>query len=199
MRRSNLFLLLLKPVLLNWRSSSSSTGRTLKLNSLGLVGFEVVCEISLFWRLWGGWDGELLDVSIGIGGFDRCWFVRLEFAEVQVLYEVGWLRIARLAIERIHCELGFYGGAVPDRTAVGVMMERRGAMAGRAIRARSGRCERDISRVNCIGSVESKLTAALRDCESIFEDGRELFGCLIQLLRRFRVDVDADGDEKMGW
>jgi hypothetical protein len=71
------------------------------------------------------------------------------------------------------------------------MMERRAAMVGRAIRAMSGRCEEDISKVNCIGDIRLKLTAALRDCESIVVDGWELFGCLNQLLRRFRNELEV--------
>lgn len=98
--RSGLLFLLLEPVLLNWGGTTRSARRTLKLNSLGLVGLEVVCEIALFWGFWGGWDGELLDVAVGIGGFDGDWLVGFEFAKVQVLDEVGWVEDGLLVIDR---------------------------------------------------------------------------------------------------
>jgi hypothetical protein len=71
------------------------------------------------------------------------------------------------------------------------MMERRAAMVGRAIRAMSGRCEEDISRVNCIEDIKLKLTAALRDCESIVVDGWGAVWMLEQLLRRSRNELEV--------
>jgi hypothetical protein len=79
---------LLKPVLLN-RCCAGLARLALNLGHLALVGLKLAGNVGLLGR-WGSLgEGELLNVTLGVGGLDGGCLVGLELLEVHVLDEVG--------------------------------------------------------------------------------------------------------------
>ncbi len=79
--------LLLKPI--NFLLNSTSLGLTFNIHSLRLVGLQLVRDVRFLGRLGWGRCVELLDMAFGISGLDGGDFVGLEFADVEVLDDVG--------------------------------------------------------------------------------------------------------------
>jgi hypothetical protein len=115
----NALVLLLEPVLL--REYSVLLARsTLNFDRLCLVCLQVVRDVGLLGRCRCLWDGEGLDLALGVRGLDLRDLVVLELAEVQVLDQVGcgtdWVSYCRCSREEDES---------PERTAEGVMKVRR--------------------------------------------------------------------------
>jgi hypothetical protein len=68
---------------------STGLGLTLNLDLLGLVCAELASNVGLLGGSRGLGKGELLDLAFGVGGLDGGGLVSLEFAEVEVLDEIG--------------------------------------------------------------------------------------------------------------
>jgi len=88
--------LLLKPV--NLLCSSTALNLTLNLHSRGLVSLQLTRDISLFRRLWCRWRIELLDMAFGVVGLDGWRFVGFEFAEIEILDEIGCSCISPIVV-----------------------------------------------------------------------------------------------------
>jgi hypothetical protein len=124
---------------------STGLGLTLNLDLLGLVCAELAGNVGLLGRSRGLGKGKLLDLTFGVGGLDGGGLVSLEFAEVEVLDEIGCGR-------RINEQVFGGGGGdmasqVPWRTAVGVTRVRRKVvvdccLARRTSDWRYGGCQR---------------------------------------------------------
>ena len=89
----NLLLWLLKPVLLGW-GSGAGLSLTLNLDGGILVCLQLLGDISLLWRSWCLWWGELLDAALSIGSLDGGWLVGLELLKVEVLNDVGYISMS---------------------------------------------------------------------------------------------------------
>jgi hypothetical protein len=84
----SLILILLKPALLS-RGGLASSGLTLNLDLLGLVGAQLIGEVGFFGRLGGSRSAELLDVGISVAGLDGRRLVGTKLAKVEFLDRVG--------------------------------------------------------------------------------------------------------------
>jgi hypothetical protein len=68
---------------------STGLGLTLNLDLLGLVCAELAGNVGLLGGSRGLGKSKLLDLAFGVGGLDGWGLVGLEFAEVEVLDEIG--------------------------------------------------------------------------------------------------------------
>lgn len=82
--------LLLKPLRVT-RLRSTPLRLSLHIHSRRLVCLQLVRDIGFFRRLGRFRCVPVLDMSFGVVGFDGWCFVSFEFAQVEVLDEVGWV------------------------------------------------------------------------------------------------------------
>jgi hypothetical protein len=102
---------------------STGLGLTLDLDLLGLVCAELAGNVGLLGGSRGLGKSKLLDLAFGVGSLDGWGLVGLEFAEVEVLDEIG---CGRRINEQLFGRGDNYRAAeVPWRTAVGVTKVRR--------------------------------------------------------------------------
>jgi hypothetical protein len=83
-----LLLFLLEPIL-HSGSSTRIGSRALNIRLLGLVVFELVCNVCFFRTGWCTWDGELLDDSLCVGSFHGGGLEGGKLLEVQLLDEIS--------------------------------------------------------------------------------------------------------------
>jgi hypothetical protein len=83
---------LLEPVLLD--GGAAGLGLALDLGHLALVGLELAGNVGLLGRGGSGGDAELLHVALGVRGLDGGRFVGFQLLEVEVLDDVGCLRVS---------------------------------------------------------------------------------------------------------
>jgi hypothetical protein len=145
---------------------STGLGLTLNLDLLGLVCAELAGNVGLLGGSRGLGKSKLLDLAFGVGGLDGWGLVGLEFAEVEVLDEIG---CGRTINEQLFVRGGDHMvGEVPWRTAVGVTKVRRKVvvdccLARRTSDWRCGECQRTALDCAQERGREGRHTEALRD------------------------------------